>query len=686
MSKVGNLEDSAISLWKVKEAARAQLLDLLDEYPGRKVLVLDSTLAGPLGLVVEVSDLRDHGVTSWFELGAYEITTDVEQVIFLVRPTVELIPLIAMQIQASERRGVEKTYAVVFVPRRTEFCVQALKQQNVYADVQLRSYPLLLMPLDSDVLSLEHRHAFTDFHLHGDPSTLYDAALSIWQLQQHCGGAIPNIRAIGSAAKYVTELLLRFRREEMATTDTHSTAITSAGAGGDSFSSSSLPAVPPVKYILGEASAADAAAGVASGKKDGEGSKGVCEIDYLVLIDRRVDLITPLCSQFTYEGLLDAVFNIHHTHIEVGPPILTPPQGTTNRKTKVPLTSSDPLFAEIRDLHIGVLGPLLHAKANQIQQTYREKDNLKNISEINEFMKKFKGVQAQHSSLATHVNLASHISNITKEEDYHKRLQLEDEITRSGASSEVLNALEDYTDKNLPIQELYRLLCLTSVVNNGIRSKHLDALKRGIIQSYGYVELGALLNLDAVGLLRSYQGRSTWEQIKKSFHLIVEEDEAQLDISYVCSGYAPLSVRLVQKLHSHPKGWRSCQEGLNLLWGPALEVRQQPSTQPGSPPTTVALPDYGTSLHSSDRNKDREKDKRPTVVVVFFLGGCTYSEVAALRKLSQLEGGARRYVIATTEMLSSSRLFSSLQNLLGKDIHPPSSSTATERETEGGAR
>ena len=164
----------------------------------------------------------------------------------------------------------------------------------------------------------------------------------------------------------MTELLLRFRREEMATTDTHNTAITSAAAAGDSFSSSSLPAVPPVKYILGEgelthrggwmgthasvyvyvrgcggcvvgsASAADAAAGVVSGKRDGEGSKGeesphdavsvhlcvyltpcvcmsgVCEIDYLVLIDRRVDLITPLCSQFTYEGTQP--FQQTHTH------------------------------------------------------------------------------------------------------------------------------------------------------------------------------------------------------------------------------------------------------------------------------------------------------------------------------------------------------------------------------------
>ena len=34
-------------------------------------------------------------------------------------------------------------------------------------------------------------------------------------------------------------------------------------------------------------------------------SRGNTEIEAVVLIDRAVDLITPLCSQLTYEGLID---------------------------------------------------------------------------------------------------------------------------------------------------------------------------------------------------------------------------------------------------------------------------------------------------------------------------------------------------------------------------------------------
>ena len=34
------------------------------------------------------------------------------------------------------------------------------------------------------------------------------------------------------------------------------------------------------------------------------------EIESIVIIDRSVDLLTPMCTELTYEGLIDEVFNI----------------------------------------------------------------------------------------------------------------------------------------------------------------------------------------------------------------------------------------------------------------------------------------------------------------------------------------------------------------------------------------
>lgn len=36
------------------------------------------------------------------------------------------------------------------------------------------------------------------------------------------------------------------------------------------------------------------------------------QIDAVILLDRSVDLITPLSTQLTYEGLIDEIFGIKH--------------------------------------------------------------------------------------------------------------------------------------------------------------------------------------------------------------------------------------------------------------------------------------------------------------------------------------------------------------------------------------
>jgi hypothetical protein len=43
-----------------------------------------------------------------------------------------------------------------------------------------------------------------------------------------------------------------------------------------------------------------------------EGASLSAQIDSLVIIDRAVDLVSPLCTQLTYEGLVDEYYGIHN--------------------------------------------------------------------------------------------------------------------------------------------------------------------------------------------------------------------------------------------------------------------------------------------------------------------------------------------------------------------------------------
>merc|ERR1712070_397395 len=134
-------------------------------------------------------------------------------------------------------------------------------------------------------------------------------------------------------------------------------------------------------------------------------------------------------------------------------------------------------------------------------------------------------------------------------------------------------------------------------------------------------------NLERAGLLRYQQGRATWPQIKSKFDLLVED--FMRDISYAYSGYAPLSVRLVEKALQRA-GWQGCKEAMELLPGRAQVHRP-----------TVDYRDFN----------------QPSLVLVCFLGGVPYAEIAALRKLSEKEKGHRRFLIVTTEMVNPKKLF-----------------------------
>lgn len=135
-----------------------------------------------------------------------------------------------------------------------------------------------------------------------------------------------------------------------------------------------------------------------------------------------------------------------------------------------------------------------------------------------------------------------------------------------------------------------------------------------------------------------------WNSVKKAFNL-VSEGSFENDISYAYSGYAPLSVRLVQLCRGGGQGWRS--NNLKLLEGPVVEVDRKynsnssgggrggavnaswsgggagaggaagnASASAGSSSTAAAL-GSGFSALSSE----------PKVVLVVFIGGVTYGEL-----------------------------------------------------------
>lgn len=60
-----------------------------------------------------------------------------------------------------------------------------------------------------------------------------------------------------------------------------------------------------------------------------------------------------------------------------------------------------------------------------------------------------------------------------------------------------------------------------------------------------------------------------WDAIRRRLNLVVdEEEERNNDVSYAYSGYAPISVRLVERaMRPPPQGWTSLEETLKVCLG-----------------------------------------------------------------------------------------------------------------------
>lgn len=157
-----------------------------------------------------------------------------------------------------------KEFHIFFVPRKSLLCEKKLQNRGVYGNFTLvEEFSCDLFPFDNDLVSMELPTAFREFYLENDPTCLYQVAQAI-QSMQRLYGKIPRVTGRGPAASKVWDLMKRLSREEEDTKTNNTQA----------------PA-----------------------------------IEHLLLLDRSVDLLSPLITQLTYEGLIDEIFGIHNSKL-----------------------------------------------------------------------------------------------------------------------------------------------------------------------------------------------------------------------------------------------------------------------------------------------------------------------------------------------------------------------------------
>jgi len=639
--------------------AQRRLLRLLDKFEGTKTIVWDDRLIGPFEFVANASILRQHDATRLFRLSDVKLafTTSTDYTLFFIRKDYQVAKSIADILQRADSSTLAKT-SIVFVPQRCTSIEKFLEYHKVSLD-RLNSIEELIIDLfvlDFDLLSMENEFVYRDLYLNEDYSSIHQIVMCLEKLQG-LYGPISCIAGQGKAAKLVCDLLLKKQKLQPTTTRSHS------------------------------------------------------QIHQLVLIDRRIDLVTPLLTQLTYEGLLDEVFGIHHCTINLPGERFSQPedqkakQNATTLKTKrFELRSSEELFSKLRDCHINSVADVLKQSARNLQAEYEEcNSDGKTIHEMGKIVKRLNNLKIAKNSQSNHVTIAELVNEQTLKPEFIYGLRIEHELLQEEKLNRILPDIDLKLLRQEPPLHILRLICLQSIINNGLKPKICDYYKREIIQNYGDQYLLFLLYVEQANLLLGHERfheTSTFSQLKSRFSLINDNvDECNPNhMSYVYGGYSPLSIVVTKILTQFCHGplWRAHSESLKMLPEPTvtymdpklsqssslsangtLHVSESSGSLANSAAAVASLllsagggGTTGSRVRRNSVTSSQSSGEETRVVLVFFIGGCTFAEISALRFLSQQEENNCEFIIGTTKIINGKTLLKSLWPSVAPEFNP----------------
>lgn len=619
------LSGSALSIASLREDARAELEAMLALASGKICLAIDPALLPLLRLVVTEGSryLREHSVESVVELNGSPLNIgDAESVVFLTRAGAAQMAIVASAVRSLVRaRGARASARVALVPRRTVSAEMVLRDAGVLADCTLCEWAVDVLPLDDDVLTvIGGERALAAAGEGAEMDSVACVARAIIRLED-AFGVIPVLRGKGRLAKGVVDAVARSGREDEAAAEPRARAARrneNSGNGEDDTNTRT----PPTRS----------------------------EIDMLVVLDRAIDLVTPLVTPLSFEALLREQVGSDWLMGNVEADIATDPEGGDDKNVKSPgqqhhpppgsratlhLNSNDKLYREIRDTHIDVAGAHLASRAKELQ-TFRDDIRKRNadmdVAAIHKFVKAIPSHQAEGKSLRIFVELCSRVRARVNDAAFSEQWTRERGLLDgdAGARRAAIDAVGEALSDDAPLVKALRLICLTSVTGGGLKRSELEALRRDVSATYGFPALLTLARLETAGLLGAGAGGdgvlgsvlgggggggAAWAALRKAFALMADGDvdiTTPKDLHYLTSGYAPLSLRLVQAAITG--AWDASSEGLKLVPGPTVAATQK-------------------SLRRDDDDASAAGARK--VVLVAFVGGVTHIEISGLRFISE---------------------------------------------------
>ena len=570
-----------IDLSIFKEHIDQSFLDKLDSLLDiEKLIILAKPCLPQLNYITKFDKVKKRKVEK-IEILSENISETFEKtplIIYIIPPEIHYLRIIENHLSKAENK-LKKQFHIIFIPQITNECLNFINSSIYKLYFKLDNFNLDMYYIDHDLLSLEDNYAFYNLYVKEDLNILSILAKCIVKYEA-IFGKIKYKYYKGSLAKKLNQLL------------TNEEEALSLENNDDSNNPETLGCI---------------------------------------ILDRRVDMTTPFCTNFVYEGLIDEYFGINLNSIKISSKIL---EKEKEEIMKIDLSENDKFYTNIKNYNFSKIRVYLPGRLQEHSKILEEgKKKMDDMKKIQENLEKVKLIKEERSSLTTHINLADHIAQKQKGPNANNYLIMEQKILAGDISNETFEFIDNELTKKSEEYNLLKILCLISSLKNGIKSKFYEQIKREFLQIYGFQELFLWNNLERTNIIKT-QESSYYNDIDKKLKLIYEDVDLNEpnDISYAYSGYAPISIRLVEKAIT--KGWKSIEDVLYKIPG-----------------------EYNYPKDESEIIKD---DKNVKYFLLVFIGGMTYGELYAVRYLNK-KFKNKKFVIITTGMINYKKIFNTMK-------------------------
>ncbi|EMS45373.1 putative protein transport Sec1a [Triticum urartu] len=373
----------------------------------------------------------------------------------------------------------------------------------------------------------------------------------------------------------------------------------------------------------------------------------------LLIVDRSIDQIAPVIHEWTYDAMCHDLLSMDgNKYVQEVPN----KSGSGTEKKEVLLEDHDPIWFELRDVHVADANLRLHEKMrdfiskNKAAQLHQARTNGElSTKELQKMVQALPQYTDQIDKLSLHVEIAEKLFDIIKEQHLKDVGQLEQDLVFGDAGSK---ELIDFfrTHQDISRENKLRLLMIYAAIN----PEKIQSEKGAKLMQLAGLSADDMI---AVNNMRCICAHETKKSSKGGFPLKFEIRKKKRGIrkerigeesTWTLSRFYPILEDLIEKLSKGelPKDEYHCMSDPSSSFrgiSSSMSARTSPAHQPAQSMRsrrtggTWARPRNSDDGYSSDsvlKHASSDMRKLGRRLFIFVVGGATRSELRAVHKLS----------------------------------------------------